>query len=222
VHRIRRIGLAGAGGVGSNERSGSSPAFEAKASYEWAGDVAGKVWASAISQKVEGLSNAATTFGTTGGYVTTVSTPNTLADTNERVNAWDIGTTVNVAGFALTGYYGQGKGIGQTVQLAGGFDSQGKRRDSDQWYVQAMYTIPGVGTKVGASYGESTLDGNRGTDAFSSIENNMWTVGAYHPITKHLNLVAEYSQAKDEVNNRAAADTDLKAKTISLGAILFF
>ena len=51
----------------------------------------------------------------------------------------------------------------------------------------------------------------------------MWTIGAYHPITKHLNLVAEYSSAKDEIDGRGAvADFDLKAKTISLGAILFF
>ena len=51
----------------------------------------------------------------------------------------------------------------------------------------------------------------------------MWTVGAYHPITKHLNLVAEYSDVKHEVNNKGAlADTDGKSKTISLGAILFF
>ena len=147
---------------------------------------------------------------------------NVKTDDSDRATAWDIGANVNVAGFSLVGYYGQGKGIGQTVQLAGGFDATGKRRDSDQWYVQGMYTIPGVGTKVGASYGESTLDGNR-ADAFSDIKANMWTVGAYHPITKHLNLVAEYSHAKDETNTRAAGgDTDVKAKTISLGAILFF
>ena len=53
-------------------------------------------------------------------------------------------------------------------------------------------------------------------------KSNMWTVGAYHPITKHLNLVAECSVTKDEVNNRGAADIDVKAKTMSLGAILFF
>jgi short subunit fatty acids transporter len=70
----------------------------------------------------------------------------------------------------------------------------GKRRDSDQWYVQATYALP-TATKIGVSYGESTLDGNRG-DAFRDIEDSMWTVGAYHPITKHLNLVAEYSVAE--------------------------
>jgi predicted porin len=194
--------------AGSNRRGGNTPAYEGKASYEWAGDVSGKVWASAISQKVKGLNDGA-------------DTPVDLADSSARANAWDIGTAVNVAGFGLVGYYGQGKGIGQTVQLLNGFDVNGKRRDSDQWYVQGSYTLPGVGTKLAASYGESTLDGNS-VDGFKEIENNMWVVGAYHPLTKHLNLVAEYSVAKDEVKNRTDANTDLKAKTISLGAILFF
>jgi len=183
----------------SDGRSGASSAYEGKASYEWAGDVAGKVWASGIYQKVSGMS--------AGGA--------------DRAQAFDIGTTVNVAGFGLTGYYGKGDGIGQTFQLRDGFDAQGRSRDSDQWYVQGTYTIPGVATKLGVSYGESTLDGNSG-DTFKDVQDSMWTVGAYHPITKHLNLVAEYSQSKRELDNRTTADADAKAKTISLGAILFF
>jgi predicted porin len=188
--------------AGSTERGGSQSAYEGKASYEWTGDVAGKVWASAISQKVEGLTVGAN-------------------KESDRATAWDIGTSLKIADFGLVGYYVQGKGIGQTVQLLNGFDANGKRRDSDQWYVQGSYTIPGVGTKLAASYGKSTLDGNSGED-LSSLKQDMWTVGAYHPLTKHLNLVAEYSQAKDKTNFRTAADTDLKAKTVSLGAILFF
>jgi len=192
---------------GSASRGGNSPAFEAKASYEWAGDVSGKVWVSGISQKVKDLMYD-------GGNVG-----------NDRATAYDIGATVNVAGFGLTGYYGKGDGIGQTVQLARGFDWQGKSRDSDQWYVQGTYTIPGVGTKLGASYGKSTLEGNRNDD-FDELEDSMWTIGAYHPVTKHLNLVAEYSQAKYENNDGGVygdgVSTEVKAKTISLGAILFF
>jgi predicted porin len=209
--------------VGSNERAGNAPAFEGKASYEWTGDVAGKVWASAISQKVEGLGTAGSpaTVGIVAGIPAVIPAVAAQNFGNERATAWDLGTAINVAGFGLVGYYGEGKGIGQTVQLAGGFDANGNRRDSEQWYLQGSYTLPGVGTKLAASYGESTLDGNS-IDGFKEIENNMWTVGAYHPLTKHLNLVAEYSEAKDEVNNRDAANTDLKAKTISLGAILFF
>jgi predicted porin len=208
------------GGVGSNERSGSSPAFEGKASYAWTGDVAGKVWASFISQKVEGLTNA--TVGAfdplTGTFGT--GTANTITSTSDRATAFDIGTTVNVAGLGLTAYYGQGDGIGQTGQLVGGFDANGRSRDSDQWYLQATYALP-TATKVGVSYGESTLDGNSG-ETFNDVEDSMWVVGAYHPITKHLNLVAEYSVSERDVDNVAAADAKAKAKTISLGAILFF
>jgi len=196
--------------AGSFERSGNAPAFEAKASYAWTGDVAGKVWASAISQKVEGLSNITALGAATGPSLG-----------SSRATAWDLGAHVDVANFGLTGYYGKGKGIGQTVQLAGGFDDAGKKRDSDNWYLQATYALP-TATKLGVAYGESTLDGNRAADAFKNVEANMWTVGAYHPITKSVNLVAEYSVAKDKTDNRAAADTELKAKTLSLGAILFF
>jgi predicted porin len=197
------------GGAGSANRAGSSPAFEGKASYAWTGDVAGKVWTSFISQKVEGL----TVNGIGGAAATALS--------DDRATAYDMGATVNVAGFGLTGYYGKGDGIGKTVQLLNGFDQNGKSRDSDQWYVQATYALP-TATKLGVSYGESTLDGNS-VDGFSDIQSDMLTVGAYHPITKHLNLVAEYSVAEDSTNSRTAgADTDVKAKTISLGAILFF
>jgi predicted porin len=176
------------GGVAGGERGGSETAYEGKASYEWAGDFAGKVWVSGISQNVEEFNDTATAF--------------------------DIGATVNVAGFGLTGYYNKGEGIGKTVQFAGGYDANGDAVDSDDWYVQATYAIPGVGTKLGLSYGESTLEVDGGDQT-----SDMLTFGAYHPITKHLNLVAEYSIAEDEDD---AADTKVKAKTISLGAILFF
>ncbi len=186
----------------SSNRGGSQPAFEARAAYEWTGDVAGKVWVSGISQKVDFSSAVA------GG--------------NERANAFDIGANVNVAGFGLTAYYSDGSGTGQTSLLNNGFDVNGKKRDSKDWYVQGTYTIPGVGTKLGVSYGESNLDGNS-VDNFSSNDVDMWTVGVYHPLTKHLNLVAEYSDKYFERKATLAADRfDGSQKTISAGAILFF
>jgi len=219
------------GGAGSAQRGGSSPAFEGKASYEWAGDVAGKVWVSGISQRVKNVGAAAavapsvafTVTGPSPSSFTGSVVPGSaaVAGRDQTATAFDIGTTVNVAGFGLTGYYGRGNGIGQTLQLVGGFDAKGKKRDSDQWYLQATYTIPGVGTKLGASYGESTLDGNS-TDTFKDVEDNMWTVGAYHPLTKHLNLVAEYSETERQLKNRIGGTAEAEAKTISLGAILFF
>lgn len=179
------------------QRGGSQPAYEGKASYEWAGDVGGKVWVSGFSQNVELF--------------------------NDRADAFDIGTTINLAGFGLTGYYNKGQGTGTAVLFNGGYDAGGKARDSEDYYLQGTYTLPGVGTKLGLSWGESKLDGNGvATDDLKERTNRMWTIGAYHPLTKHLNLVAEYSDVKTEVNNRVAADFNGKAKTISLGAILFF
>ncbi len=191
------------GSAQSSKRGGSSPAFEAKAQYAWTGDVAGKVWASMISQKVKGLAFSGVE----------------LADSSERANAWDLGANVNVAGFGLTGYYGEGKGTGTTVQFRDGFDAAGKRRDSKDYYVQATYALP-TSTKLGLSYGRSKLEGNGTGDTGlgnADYKNSMWTVGAYHPLTKSMNLVAEYSNVKTEI-----ASDEGKSKTISLGAILFF
>jgi hypothetical protein len=57
-----------------------------------------------------------------------------------------------------------------------------------------------------------------GVTAATNSSSEMWTVGAYHPLTKHLNLVAEYSAEKGEL----AKATTSKNDTMSLGAILFF
>ena len=177
----------------TNQRSGSQPAFEAKGSYAWTGDFAGKVWMSALSQKLQGATNS------------------------DRANVWDIGTTVNVAGVGLTAYYYNGKGIGQTLQFADALDGDGNRRSSRGGYIQATYVLP-TKTKIGASWGRSQLDGtNEDRSEFRSLEDEMWTIGAYHPLTKSVNLVAEYSDVSREVGRLEG-----KAKTVSLGAILFF
>jgi predicted porin len=178
----------------------NAPAFEAVARYSWAGDVSGKVWAEAKTQNVD--------YGTTLG--------------KERANAWGLGANVNVAGFGLTGYYYDGKGVGTTAWLMDGVAADGKRRDSDGYYVQATYALP-TATKVGVSYGKSNLDRNSNesrTGVASELveENKMWTVGAYHPLTKSVNLVAEYSNVK--AKNQAGQENE--SKIMSLGGILFF
>ena len=192
------------GSATSNLRGGNSPAFEGKAAYEFAADaVKGKVWVSGLSQEVKGLTSA--------------------HNVSQTANAFDVGANANVAGFGLTAYYGAGSGIGQTIQFSDGFDAAGNKRDSEQWYLQATYVLP-TATKIGVSYGESKLDGNSGSaDTFNSLKDSMVVVGAYHPLTKHLNLVAEYSETERQIDAKAAgADTSAKAKTVSLGAILFF
>lgn len=182
----------------STRRAGAQPAFEAKVNYNFALPGAEvKTWASAFTQKVEGLAS--------GGA--------------ERASAWDVGSTVNVADFGLTGYYSEGKGTGTTFLLNDGFNTDGSKRQSKDWYVQGTYTLP-TKTKVGLSYGESNLDG-RIAGVSSDYSNEMWTVGAYHPLTKSVNLVAEYSDRKTKLD-AGSVDATATAKTVSLGAILFF
>ena len=135
---------------------------------------------------------------------------------------------VNAAGFGLTGYYYTGKGIGQTLQFRDGFDLAGTKRKSEGGYIQGTYTLPGVGTKLGVSWGQSELKATANEQEWydvGNVQDEMWTAGVYHPITKHLNLVAEYSESERKISG---ADDDAgesiagKAKTVSLGAILFF
>jgi len=192
-----------ASGVTTTARGGASNAYEAKASYSFAAnDVTGKVWVSGIGQKLD-----------------VGAMPSRPSNFTENPTAWaaDIGANVNFAGFGLTGYYYSGEGIGQTVQFYGGLDARGRKRDSDGGYVQATYVLP-TKTKIGVSWGQSNLDKIDANDGLTAdLKDRMWTVGAYHPLTKHLNLVAEYSDVKSEYGTAEA-----KGKTGSLGAILFF
>jgi len=45
-------------------------------------------------------------------------------------------------------------------------------------------------------------------------------IGAYHPLTKSVNLVAEYTHAEAKFHNSDYSDTT--TKTVTLGAIMFF
>jgi predicted porin len=170
---------------------------------------AGKVWASFASYDVR--------------------TGNDSAGLQWDATAADAGVAVNMGNLGLVAYYYTTEGVGNTMfhgyggtvtpgSANSGVDSSGNERDGDGGYVQATYVIPS-GTKLGVSYGVSNLDKASSSDSSSVVEENKrWTVGAYHPLTKHLNLVAEYNsvEASDYANNNAEMDS------ISLGAILFF
>ena len=175
--------------------------LEAKASYAWTGDVSGKVWVSGATYKLD-LSK-------------------TDSFDSKRISAYDIGANVNFGGFGLTGYYYDGNGNGSTAFGLSGLTTAGKRRDGNGGYVQATYVIP-TGTKIGLAYGESNLDrasGESKATAGTLIEQNQrWTIGAYHPLTKSLNLVAEYTDIKGEAHN----GNKNEYSTIAAGAILFF
>ena len=181
------------GNVTGNQKS---PGYEGVVRYSFAAnDVSGKVWAEAKGQNA---------------YVSSAI--------DENVWAAGIGANVKVAGFDLTGYYYNGEGAGTTGFLMNGLTAAGKKRDSDGGYVQAKYTLP-TKTSVGVSWGESNLDLASGESNGTLVKSNeMWTVGAYHPLTKHLNLVAEYSRVRSENHQSEKNESDI----VDAGAILFF
>jgi predicted porin len=195
------IANAGTGlSLATTGRSGSAPAAEGQLSYSWAGATSGKIWTSGLVQKVNHNS-------------TTVS----LDD--DRAQAADIGANVNFGDFGLTGYAYKAEGLGTTIQFMDAYTDTGNQRKSDGGYVQATYILPSK-TKLGLAYGISNLDRHSSDTVAENLvkENERTTFGAYHPLTKHLNIVAEYNDARSQ--NQAGAEN--KARTVSLGGILFF
>jgi len=181
--------------------------LEGKASYTFAADnFTGKIWVGGHSSKVKletGTGTAAASLGTVYEYTASVA---------------DIGANLNVGNAGLTAYYYKGEGVGTTLLLGNGFDSVKGKRDSDGGYLQATYVLP-TKTKAGVAYGRSNLDLASGESTSALVDmNERITVGLYHPLTKHLNLVAEWNDIETKSHN------GLKNQhtTGSLGAILFF
>ena len=144
-------------------------------------------------------------------------------DNDINVSAIDVGINVNSGNAGLTAYYYDTNNGGTTTLFGNAFttDTAGtsaEGRDSDGGYIQGTYVIP-TGTKLGLAYGVSNLDKASGETGAGIVDKNeRWTVGAYHPLTKHLNLVAEYNKVESESHN----NLDIENDVISLGAILFF
>jgi hypothetical protein len=177
-------------------------AYEGKVTYDFAAnDVTGRVWLSGITQKTES------------------------AAANYTSQGMDIGAKVAYQGFGLVGYYYNGDGMdSQNVAAQGLFNVNGEKSKDSGGYVQGTFVVPGIGTKLGASWGTSMSKAADGSTF--NIENESWIVGAYHPLTKSLNLVAEYTQqeVKNSGTNANSQESFSKKEndTISLGAILFF
>ena len=181
------------------DTTNSNVGWEGKATYDFAAnDVTGRVWVGGITQKHDAS-------GLTPGYTS---------------KGWDVGAKASYAGAQLVGYYYGGSGLaGPSTVLNGVPFLGGTDADVSGGYVQATFVIPGVGTKVGASWGESMVAGT--TAGSAEFKSESWIIGAYHPLTKSLNLVAEYTDNKqDNLLNVNGANG--KARTAALGAILFF
>jgi predicted porin len=165
--------------------------LEGKAVYSFTN---GKVWAGLSSYEVA---------STDGDYDAT---------------AQEIGANFNVGNLGLTAYYYTGEGNGDGLAL-NRLAQNNSDRDQDGGYVQATYVIPS-GTKLGVAAATSSQDLGGSDSAGDAVfeSNDRWTVGAYHPLTKHLNLVAEYN----DIESSDHAGTKSSSQHMALGAILFF
>jgi len=188
--------------VGSTTTVDNTPqgryGYEAKASYAFNADaVTGKVWVSGASYKVSdnAFVNGVTIWGA------------------------DVGANLNIGNLGLTGYLYDGEGLGATFFGTDGMTARGLKRDSNGGYAQATYVLP-TKTKLGVAYGISSLDRAAGEAAENTLVKNQErvTLGAYHPLTKHLNLVAEYSNIRLE----SQLTNKNEYSNVSLGAIMFF
>lgn len=187
--------------AGSFAQQGDTYGIEAKVGYEFKGpeaeDLSGKIWASFINQSLDSAA-----FG------------------NEDATGFDIGAKVGIAGFEVVAYYYDGEGIGTADFLFDAVDLAGNARDSDGGYLQATYAIPGPGTKVGVSFGESNLDLGPADLASSALvkTNESIVFGVYHPLTESLNLVFEYTNTESTAHNGNQAEES----SIAIGAIIFY
>jgi predicted porin len=183
--------------------------YEAKATYDFAAsDVSGRVWVGGISQK-----HATGAAGTSdaNGYTS---------------RGAEVGAKLAVHDLGLVGYYYDGRGLDSQLGTGGLKFGNGFKSDDRGGYVQATYVLP-TKTKLGASWGRNESEGNASATINGKIENESWIIGAYHPLTKHLNLVAEYTNQEIKANARtissgATANGKSESDTYSLGAILFF
>ena len=184
-----------------------TPGFEGKINYSGQmDDVDLSLWAGFIYQSIDFVGGA-----------------NSLDATG-----WDLGAKISSGPFSLVGYYYNGEGIGTTGFLWDGLgpatNGQIEERDSDGFYVQGTVVVPDTGTKLGISYGESSIDLTSAEMAAGFANSNLldtnesWIVGVYHPLGEALNLVAEYTNTEAQAQAGHKAEEDVFA----LGAIMFF
>jgi len=179
--------------------------YEGKVNYDFgSGDTTGKLWVSGKSGEVQ----TAATAGSTTALVT-----------DFKAEAFDFGGKVASGGAEVVAYYYTGKnsdsGNGTYLNTYATATADFVRRENHGGYIQGTYKLPGVGTKIGLSYGKSVIERNT---ELSDAEREATIVGAYHPLTKHVNLVAEYNH----LDTTSHAGATGKAQTGSLGAILFY
>lgn len=133
-----------------------------------------------------------------------------------RASGLDVTGQLNFGGLSLTGTYYTGDGLGHTGLLIDAVDPAGTERDSDGYYVQAVYTAGS--TKYGINYGVNNLDPTTADVGTVIEEKRKLTGGIYHSLASGITIAAEYS--KLDAENKAGGD--IENDIFNIGAIFFF
>jgi predicted porin len=124
----------------------------------------------------------------------------------------ELGGKIGAAGFEGTLVGFDGKALGDALEFDRAVDAAGNSMKTQGFLAQLTYKPPGLNTKFGINYGETK------NKDIAGAKNKGITLGVYHSLTKSLTLVGEYIDEKTQ----QTGFTDANAKTIAVGAILFF
>ncbi len=178
----------------------NTPGVQALVSYDWKGGMPGKAWLAGISQNVS----------------STATTPSV------RTTGYEGGVKVGLGGaeLLLSGFRGEGLGISTIGALfLGSSNAAGSELESSGVFTQLTYKVT-PDLKLGVSYGQ-----NRDKDLVAvgtDTKRRATAFGAYYSLTPSITLVGEYIQERTDNVFGAAAGTDVKANSISVGGIIFF
>ncbi len=182
-----------------------SPAVQAMLQYDWAGNMPGKVWGGLIHQSTSCSDSIKISCSTPGNKT-------------YSADGQELGAKASFGSFDAMAYVFTGKGLGLSTTGAlffnGGSAVTGDRVKSDGHFLQGTYKFGN--TKVGLNYGQNK-DVNGGLAG--EIKSRAYTLGVYHSLNKYVTLVGELNQEKIEDRD---AMLDTKARSISLGGIIFF
>ncbi len=208
--------------------------------YEWKGQASGKVWGSFAHQSAE-QSACATDFTVSPPALDCSGASGAFATPGIKVDGtgYEIGGKVGFGGFEFLATYFWGEGLGEAIQFVNGHDALGGERDSDGYLLQGTYKFGEF--QLGLSYGQSSLDATAcdqglvvgcGAGVPNLVKDTeTWVIQGKYDLMPGLSLIAEYADSQQDAQTATCGTAtggvglvscEQKAKTFSIGAIVFF
>jgi hypothetical protein len=184
-----------------------TPGFQAKVDYDWKGAAPGKVWGGLVTQSTS-CSSGSTCDGVGANPAKSFT-----------ATGFELGAKAGMNNFEAVAYAFSGKGLGLSTvgaQFFGGSDGLGNKTESKGYFLQGTYKLDK--TKFGINFGQNK-DNDGALGVGNERKNKAYTLGVYHSLNKFVTLVGELNQEKIDIS---ASDTEIKNRTLSAGAIMFF